>query len=270
MPELPEVETIARDLALVLQGQKVRKARFLNLSIREKGDYRSPDVLEEKRLLGISRRGKNLIFHFSENLAMVCHFKMTGRMVLDSGHNFDKKHLHFFVEFERSRLDYFDVRKFGRISILKEENIQNHPRLKKMGPEPFSINSEQFARIVKKRHKAIKLVLLDQEVVCGLGNIYADESLFDAGIRPTLRPDRISVTRLKHLHVSIKKVLRKAIKKRGSSVDDYIDGFGRTGRFQNMLNVYGRGGETCKECQAPIKRIILGRRSTHLCPRCQK
>ena len=270
MPELPEVETIARDLAFALEGQKVREMRLLDPVIREKGDYQSPNILERKRLLGIERRGKNLIFHFSGNIAMVCHLMMTGRMILDSEHGLKKRYLRFFIEFERSRLDYFDVRKFGRISFLKEENVKNHPRLKKLGREPFSINSEQFARIVKKRSKAIKLILLDQEIICGLGNIYADESLFDAGIRPTLRPDRISVSRLKHLHKSIKKILKKAIRKRGSSVDDYIDGFGRAGRFQNMLSVYGRTGKACKKCQTLIKRMVLGGRSTHFCPKCQK
>lgn len=270
MPELPEVETIARDLSFALKGQKVKQAKFLNLAIRENGDYRSAKVLEGKRLVRITRRGKNLIFYFSENLAMVCHLKMTGRMVLKTDQTFDKKHLHFYIEFERSRLNYFDVRKFGRISIFKEENIKNHPRLKKLGPEPFSVSPEQFTAIVKNRNKAIKLVLLDQEVICGLGNVYADESLFDAGIKPIRRPGRISVTRLKRLHESIVKVLKNAIKKRGSSVDDYIDGFGRAGEFQNMLNVYGKAGEACKECHTPIKRITLGGRSTHFCPRCQR
>lgn len=270
MPELPEVETIARDLSFVLRGQKVKQAKFLNLAIREDGDYRSAKILKGRYLMRITRRGKNLIFHFSGKLAMICHLKMTGRMVLKTNQTFDKKHLHFYIEFERSRLDYFDVRKFGRISIFKEENIKNHPRLKRLGPEPFSISSEHFAGIVKKRNKAIKLILLDQEIVCGLGNVYADESLFDAGIKPTLWPNRISLPRLKRLHESIVKVLKNAIRKRGSSVDDYIDGFGRAGEFQNMLNVYGKAGEACKECHTPVKRIILGGRSTHFCPECQK
>ena len=269
MPELPEVETIARDLSSVLLGQKVRKAEFLNSSVMENGGYLSANVLENKRLMAIGRRGKNLLFYFSENLAMVIHLKMTGRLILDKLGPDSDKHLHFHIQFENHRLYFYDVRKFGRIGIFEKQALKNHPRLSKLGPEPFAIDASEFARIIKNRNKAVKLILLDQQVVAGIGNIYADESLFDAGIRPDARPPRISVKRLKRLHKSVVKVLKKAISSRGSSVDDYLDGFGKSGQFQKLIKVYGRHGEDCPKCGTLLKRIVLGGRSSHYCPKCQ-
>ena len=269
MPELPEVETIARDLASVLTGQKVIKTEFYNSSIRENCGIDDESTLNGKTLKRVSRRGKNLIFHFSDNLAMICHLKMTGRLLVDSNLSQDKKHLHFLVKFDKSDLSFYDVRKFGRICITTEQRLQEHPRLGKLGPEPFDITPDEFADIIKRRGKAIKTVLLDQQIIAGLGNIYADESLFDAGIRPSVRPKRITRLRLKKLHGSIIMVLDKAIKSRGTSVDDYLDGFGQAGNFQNLIKVYGKTNRDCPNCGAPIKRIVLGGRSTHYCVKCQ-
>jgi len=270
MPELPEVETIARDLASVLVGQKVVKAKFLNTAIRESCFTRKESDLRGKKIRQISRRGKNLIFHFSDNLAIVCHLKMTGRLLVNSDRPEDKKHLHFLMKLNKSDLSFYDVRKFGRICITTESELNQHPRLSKLGPEPFDISPDEFTDIVKRRNKSIKVILLDQQILAGLGNIYADESLFDAGIRPTLKPYRISRNRLKILHESIIKVLNIAIGNRGSSVDDYLDGFGQSGNFQNLIKVYGKTGQSCPNCKTPIKRIILGGRSTHYCTKCQK
>ncbi len=269
MPELPEVETIARDLASALIGRKVIETIFYNSAVRENCGLADESVLNGKTLKRVSRRGKNLIFHFSDNLAMVCHLKMTGRLVVNSNLNQDKKHLHFFIKFDKSDLSFYDVRKFGRICITTEQGLIEHPRLGKLGPEPFDITADEFADMIKRRNKAIKTVLLDQHIIAGLGNIYADESLFDAGIRPSVKPKRITRPRLRKLHGSIIKILNKAIKNRGTSVDDYLDGFGQTGNFQNLIRVYGKTGQACPNCGNPIKRIVLGGRSTHYCTRCQ-
>jgi formamidopyrimidine-DNA glycosylase len=269
MPELPEVETIARDLEGVLTGQSVVEARFIDRSIKEQCNRFKPSRLAGHSLAGISRRGKNLIFHFSDNYAMVCHLKMTGRLIIDANSEYDKKHLHFEMKFNRSHLSFYDVRKFGRICITNEKGLLNHPRLSKLGPEPFEIEPGDFVNRVKSRHKAIKLILMDQGIIAGLGNIYADEALFDAGIRPTLKPYRISRSRLLRLHGSIIKVLHTAIKNRGTSVDDYLDGHGRQGNFQNLIKVYGKTGQPCPNCGHPVKRVVLGGRSTHYCTICQ-
>ena len=270
MPELPEVETIRRDLNSVLVGQKVVEARFLNSAIRESGSYKIANVLKDKRLVRIDRRGKNMIFHFSNDLAMICHLKMTGRLIVGRRDLPDARHLHFFINFEKDRLNFFDVRKFGRICILKKDGLVKHARLGKLGPEPFDVSAEKFVSLTKKRNKAIKLLLLDQEILAGIGNIYADEALYLAGIRPTRRPSKISRQRLEQLLKAIIEVLQQAISNRGTSVDDYLDGYGRTGNFQKLLRVYGKTNENCPRCGSAFKRIILGGRSTHYCPKCQK
>ena len=270
MPELPEVETIARDLDSALKGQKVVMARFNNTAIREGCNLHSPDMLVDKKLDGITRRGKNLIFNFSDDLKMVCHLKMTGRLIVNADDSENKKHLHFEMKFDKSDLSFFDVRKFGRICITSTEKIKEHPRLSKLGPEPFDITPEEFARRIKGRNRAIKTVLLDQQVIAGLGNIYVDESLFDAGIRPTVKPGRISKARLYKLHESIIKVLTIAINNRGTSVDDYLDGHGQKGNFQNLIKVYGKTDQPCVNCGTIYKRVVLGGRSTHYCVKCQK
>jgi formamidopyrimidine-DNA glycosylase len=270
MPELPEVETICRDLRPVLVGQKVKEARFLNAAIREPASYKSANILKGKRLERIDRRGKNIIFRFSDELAMICHLKMTGRLIIEQHDAKRADHLHFFINFEKDNLEFFDIRKFGRICILKKGDVAGHPRLGRLGPEPFEISSAEFITQVKRRNKAIKLVLLDQEVIAGIGNIYADESLFMAGIRPTSKPSRISGKRLERLLKTIIEVLQEAISNRGTSVDDYLDGYGRRGNFQRLLRAYGKTGEQCPNCGSVFKRIVLGGRSTHYCPKCQK
>lgn len=270
MPELPEVETIATDLANALSGQTVLSARFFNTAVRENCSRFAPSALTGKTITGITRRGKNLIFHFTDTMAMVCHLKMTGRLLVDADPSHDRKHLHFEMQLSASHLGFYDIRKFGRICITTESELKNHPRLGKLGPEPFAIKPEDFVNRVKRRNKTIKQILLDQSVIAGLGNIYADESLFDAKIRPTLKPGRISRARLNQLLKSIIKILTCAIKNRGTSVDDYLDGFGNSGNFQNLLKIYGKTNKPCRECNGKIKRIVLGGRSTHYCPKCQK
>jgi formamidopyrimidine-DNA glycosylase len=270
MPELPEVETIACDLKASLVGQVVTDAGFLNTAIREDCNRFDPAMLAGKRLDDVSRRGKNLIFRFESGLAMVCHLKMTGRLIVDSELTDQNKHLHFTMTLDKSRLNFYDVRKFGRICITDEAGLTTHPRLSKLGPEPLTINVDDFIARIKKRNKAIKLILMDQEVIAGIGNIYADESLFAARIRPTARPNRLTKARLIGLRQAIVKVLNIAINNRGTSVDDYLDGHGQKGNFQNLIKVYGKTGQPCPECGGAIKRIVLGGRSTHYCPKCQK
>ncbi len=270
MPELPEVETIVRDLRSALQKRIVRHVEFLNTYIKESGDTPSESSLCGLRLITIERRGKNMIFRFENDLSMVIHLKMTGRLLFNKLPPKEDKHLHFRIEFDNASLYFYDVRKFGRIGIYDSSGLAKHPRLSKLGPEPFAFTPSRFAEMFKKRNKPVKIALMDQEIIAGIGNIYADESLFAAGIRPNLKATKVKSDRLKKLHKSVIKILNKAIDNRGSSVDDYLDGFGNSGKFQNLLKVYGRTGEKCYKCKSTIKRIVLGGRSTHYCPRCQK
>jgi formamidopyrimidine-DNA glycosylase len=270
MPELPEVETIVRDLRSALAGQTVCRAEFLNTYIKESGDKPAISALTQKKLITIERRGKNILFRFESDLSMVVHLKMTGRLLFTKLPSREEKHLHFQIEFDKSNLYFYDVRKFGRIGIYDPAGLEAHSRLSKLGPEPFDLKSTEFIKLFESRNKPIKIALMDQEIIAGIGNIYADESLFNAKIRPDIKASKIKPAQLKILYKSIIKVLNKAIANRGSSVDDYLDGFGNSGKFQNLLKVYGRTGEKCKKCKSTIKRIVLGGRSTHYCPRCQK
>jgi formamidopyrimidine-DNA glycosylase len=270
MPELPEVETIVRDLRTALTGQIVRRAEFFNTYIKESGDTPPVLALNDKKLTTIERRGKNIIFRFQDDLSMVVHLKMTGRLLFNKLPSKEEKHLHFQIEFDKSYLYFYDVRKFGRIGIYDSSGLAKHSRLSKLGPEPFGLKPTEFVKLFESRNKPIKIALMDQEIIAGIGNIYADESLFNAGIRPDIKAAKIKPARLMILYKSVIKVLNKAIDNRGSSVDDYLDGFGNSGKFQNLLKVYGRTGEKCKKCKSTIKRIVLGGRSTHYCPKCQK
>lgn len=270
MPELPEVETIVRDLRSALNGQIVKNAEFLNTYIKESGDDPSESSLCGQRLITIDRRGKNIIFRFENDLSMVVHLKMTGRLLFEKLPSKEEKHLHFRIEFSNANLYFYDVRKFGRIGIYDSVGLARHSRLSKLGPEPFDLTPAQFTELFKARNKPIKIALLDQEIIAGIGNIYADESLFAAGIRPNIKAAKIKSDRLQRLHRAVIKVLNKAIENRGSSVDDYLDGFGNSGKFQNLLKAYGRTGAKCQKCKSTIKRIVLGGRSSHYCPRCQK
>lgn len=270
MPELPEVETIARDLRAALIGQSVVDVFIVNETIVEpERDYDVAQLIG-KRIKHIDRRGKNLLLYFEYGLAIICHLKMTGRLIVDNTEKNHDKHLHFWIQFEKNRLLFYDTRKFGRICFISEKRIGRHARLARLGPEPFDITNTRFAQVVKARHKAIKLTLMDQEVIAGIGNIYADESLFAAGIRPTRKSSTVSRQQLLRLHWHVRQTLQKAIDNRGSSVNDYLDGNGRKGNFQNLIEVYGRTGAACRRCGTTIKRIILGGRSTHYCPHCQR
>ncbi len=269
MPELPEVETIARDLRAVLIGQRVLEVRLLNHAVVEPERGYDISALSGKMIKRIDRRGKNLMLFFESHLAIVCHLGMTGRLIIDHPETSQSKHLHFWIQFEKNRLSFYDVRKFGRICFISEMKIDQHARLAGLGPEPFEISSTRFIQTLKARQKAIKSTLMDQGIVAGIGNIYADESLHAAGIRPTRKASTVTRRELLRLHECVRRTLQKAIDNRGSSVDDYLDGNGRKGNFQKLIKVYGRTGEPCRRCGTAIKRIILGGRSTHYCPRCQ-
>jgi formamidopyrimidine-DNA glycosylase len=191
------------------------------------------------------------------------HLGMTGRLLLggESG-----KHTHAILTFDRGTLLYDDSRQFGCIELSEE-----FPRrVARLGPEPLEIAVEEFVAGLKKRQTAIKSLLLNQTFVRGIGNIYADEALFRAGIHPLAKASRIRADRAHRLHQAIVAVLTEAIAAGGSSISDYVDGQGRKGFFQVSHRVYQRAGEPCVVCGTPIRRVVVAQRSSHFCPRCQK
>ncbi len=278
MPELPEVETIARGLRPRLTGARV-------LAVEVPGPHALPQGVEtfRTRLLGrsitnVTRRGKALLLHFAgEPLTLAVHLRMTGRLFLpDNGELLHDRHTHcrFLLHHDdcpqQQPLVYHDVRKFGTLQALLPAELAAWPFFARLGPEPLEIGPEAFTAIFKNRKGRIKALLLDQTVIAGIGNIYADETLFRAAIRPDAPARDLSRNRLGRLHATLREVLQEAIEACGSSISDYRDAQGHAGAFQNCFRVYGRGGKPCVTCGTALHTMKTAGRTTVFCPMCQR
>jgi formamidopyrimidine-DNA glycosylase len=272
MPELPEVETIAGGLKNTLVGRKIEDVKVVFPGI-VKEDWRNfrRQVVQTK-VIGVRRRGKFILIDLSNSNTILIHLGMTGSCLFLRRSSPPNKHDHLRVTLSRSQkeLRYNDQRKFGRIKSFSTSNQGSISDLRKLGPEPLEISATDFVDLLRKRKGRIKPALLNQQIIAGLGNIYADESLFEAGIHPQQRVDKMSPQKLKRLHQAIQRILKKAIKAGGSSIENYRDVNGEIGSFQLQHRVYGREGLPCKRCRAKIKRIKISQRSSYFCPRCQK
>ncbi len=268
MPELPEVETIVRGLR-----ERVRDLEFADVQVRLKKCLRGSReslarALVGRKVLNVDRRGKNIIFRLSGGLALFIHLGMTGRLRVVPADAPLEKHTHVVFTFRghSHHLRFVDQRQFGKIFW---EAGPGETALARLGPEPLLISPREFADRVRARRREIKPLLLDQEFLAGVGNIYADESLHRAGIHPRSRSHRLRAKTLFRLHQTVQEVLREAIRSRGTSVRSYVDASGSSGGFQNLLRVYGREGEPCTRCGTVIRRERIGGRSSFFCPRCQ-
>lgn len=259
MPELPEVETVVRTLAPLVEGRRIHSAEFLAPRILRGAD--PPDVAGA-RILSVARHGKNIVFTLDRGV-LVVHLGMTGKLLLDAA---PTQYVRALFQLDDALLVYEDVRKFGRIEW--SETLPE--RVAELGPEPLEISFEDFASRLGKRKGHIKPLLLNQRFLRGLGNIYVDEALFRAGIHPNAKAERISRERARRLYDAIRAVLLQAIEHRGSSISDYVDAEGRKGGFQDLHQVYGKEGHPCVKCGAPIHRIVVAQRGTHFCARCQR
>ncbi|MFA6001378.1 MAG: DNA-formamidopyrimidine glycosylase [Thermoleophilia bacterium] len=273
MPELPEVETIRRQLANSVIGHT-----FTNVAVQDPLVTAPAAVKSFKRqLLGrnvieLSRRGKYLRFELDNGFMLVIHLRMTGRLTavnlpIDKDL---KKHLRLLFCFEdETCIAFNDARRFGKAFILKASEAMEY--WKKMGPEPLdrSFNAARLKRILEKRNRPIKSFLLDQHMVAGIGNIYADEALYLARIHPLCPASELSDDEIDLLVRSIKSTLRSAIAHKGSSIDTYRDSEGRKGEFQDTFNVHRREGEPCPACGRTVEKIKVGGRGTYFCPACQ-
>ena len=301
MPELPEVETIARGLAKRVTGDVIESV-WLG---RKKEPLKSPApaiaaALEGSRIANVRRMGKHIVFDLesvgrtpssaNENVARallpangrkvktpagksvrptqnsaqwIVHLGMTGSLRVCEPQTEIAKHTHAILTLASGReLRFVDPRRFGRLSVSAEFDAT--------GIEPLEIDLDDFVALFRGRKTPIKSALLNQNLLRGVGNIYADESLFRAGIRPRRRAASITRDQLASLHAALKEVLQEAIALGGSSVSDYVDADGNEGFFQLQHRVYGREGEPCLVCKTPIKRVVIAGRSSHYCPKCQK
>lgn len=265
MPELPEVETIRRELEETVLGKKI-----IGVKIRQPAVIRSPSPEKFKAgLLGASfkralRKAKVLILELSNHKALVIHLKMTGQLVYPGQGKTSR------VTFRLSDgklLDFYDQRLFAEMKLL--DDWQALPFIKKLGPEPFELTAGEFKDILSAKKTKIKPLLMDQAVLSGIGNLYAAEILFRAKIHPA-RPAKSLLDKEKEtLFVRMQETLREAIRHKGSSVDEYVQLTGEPGGYAAYHKVYGRQGKPCFSCKTPIQRITLGGRGTYFCPRCQ-
>jgi formamidopyrimidine-DNA glycosylase len=270
MPELPEVETVRRGLAPHLENQRIVGARVRDGRLRWPVPTNLDETLRGRTVRVLARRGKYLIFHFDSG-ALICHLGMSGSLRLMDADVIPEKHDHLDLLLEDGRLlRYRDPRRFG--AILWSDDPARHPLLARLGVEPLSadFDGSTLYGYCGGRTTAIKNLLMDARQVVGIGNIYANEALFHAGIDPRLAAGRLSRLRCKLLAEAVKDTLTRAIAAGGSTLRDFVDGQGRPGYFQQSYFVYGRTGEACRRCADPIRHIRQGARSTFFCPRCQR
>jgi formamidopyrimidine-DNA glycosylase len=273
MPELPEVETVARGLREVLPGRRIVSVRL------GKTDFIDDPALLEHDLPGstiarIRRLGKFLLLDLEprgtppEEGSLLIHLGMTGKITVSPPEAPVALHTHVFLRLDDGReLRYNDVRRFGRMALLA--NGAHERVLGDLGLEPLEATEEEFRARIQSRSAHIKALLLDQRVLRGIGNIYADESLWRAKIHPKKLGAKLTDDELRRLRRAVQSILREAIRLRGSSISDYVDLDGGRGRFQQRHRVYQREGKKCFRCGALIRRIIVAGRSSHFCPHCQ-
>jgi formamidopyrimidine-DNA glycosylase len=274
MPELPEVETIARGLARSVSGDVIESIWLGNKPEPLKSPAREiAAALEHSRIATVRRMGKHIVFDLEQHSVRptpaslqaqwIVHLGMTGRLQVCEPQAEVLKHTHAILKLASGReLRFVDPRRFGRLSVAQNFDAG--------GIEPLEADLDRFLALFRRRKTPIKSALLNQKLLRGVGNIYADESLFRAGIRPRRRASTITRDQLATLLAAVKEVLREAIALGGSSISDYVDADGEEGFFQLQHRVYGREGEACLVCKKPIKRIVIAGRSSHYCPKCQK
>ena len=299
MPELPEVQTIVDDL-----NKKVAGRRIIDVWSDWKKTVKKPSfdkfkkLIKGKKILKVLRQAKNILIYLSENHILLIHLKMTGHLlvgkwriekskvrslcqkdlvipiepkeVVEDPYN---KYIHLIFYLDNGQmLGFSDLRKFGKMILGTQEQIYNLAEIKKLGPEPLdpSFKVDKFVSLISSKKGKIKQILIDPAVIAGIGNIYSDEILWLAEINPFSPADKLTDKELKSLWRAMHVILKKALKLRGTSVSDYRDTAGKKGKYAEELLVYQREGEKCLRCGALIKRIKIGGRSAHYCPKCQK
>lgn len=290
MPELPEVETIRRGLERKILNKKIITVKALDNKVVKNKDF--ANILLGQKIIKIERRGKLLAFLLSNHEYLFTHLKMTGQLIYSSvipvqagihsivagGHSLNSsadwgnKYTRAIIAFsDKSELWFNDLRRFGYMKIVSEKEKEKVWE-KDFGIEPLTPNFtwDNFRKLFLKRKTNIKALLMNQKLIAGLGNIYVDEACFCAGILPERKITTIKPEEIKKLFICIPRILKVAIKNRGTTFSSFVDGEGKKGSHVKFLNVYGRAGEKCKKCGTLIKKIKHAGRGTHFCPKCQK
>jgi len=263
MPELPEVETVVRDLRPILVGAFLKDVSPAVENLKEALDV---------AVVAVSRRGKFINISFDNGQVMTIHLRMTGRLIVQDHNDPELKYERTRIDFDQCSLRFCDLRRFGKIWINDLKNFEEKTGIFKLGVEPLDgeFSVVKFAQLLSKRRGPIKKWLLDQTLVAGIGNIYADEACFYAKIRPDAMVEDLSAEDLERLHEAVVRALEQGIRNRGTSVSDYADAYGKSGKNQELLYVYGRGGKPCMECEQALVKVKLVGRGTVYCESCQK
>ncbi|ENV64901.1 formamidopyrimidine-DNA glycosylase [Acinetobacter junii NIPH 182] len=266
MPELPEVETTKTSLLPLLE-QRVQSIQVYNSSLR----WPIPDDLNKligQRLMALKRRSKYILAEFERD-QMLWHLGMSGSFRLCEANEELRKHDHLVIDFEDQQLRYHDPRRFGCILWLDQNNQEK--LIDTLGPEPLSdaFNAVYLFEKLSKKNVGIKIALMDNHNVVGVGNIYATESLFNVGIHPAQPASTLSLVQIESLVIEVKRILKHAIELGGSTLRDYTNAMGENGYFQQTLLAYGRAGEMCVNCETTLENLKLGQRASVFCPQCQ-
>lgn len=270
MPELPEVETTLRGIAPYVDGHTLERVVIRNASLRWPVPVDEMAALQGSKVLKLSRRAKYILIHFEQAVLML-HLGMSGSLrVVDASYP-AAKHDHIDLVFGTRAIRFNDPRRFG-CCLVMQAPIESHKLIENLGPEPLGDGFDGDYLFKRSRGKkvAVKNFIMDGQVVVGVGNIYASESLYAAGIRPTVAAQRVSRARYQQLAEEIKRVLAKAIEAGGTTLNDFTQADGKPGYFRHELQVYGRAGEPCHQCGDEIQSKVIGQRNTFYCRRCQK
>jgi formamidopyrimidine-DNA glycosylase len=272
MPELPEVETVSQGLQRRALGRRIQAVEVRHPGVIVGSPEQFAAELKGRAIVSVQRKGKALALELSaENQPpryLLVRLGMTGQFTVSARQTPLEPHTHVLLALgEREELRFRDVRRFGRLRCCTRDEAE--AAFERLGPDAQRVTEEQFLNAMRARRGAIKSWLMNQQLLAGLGNIYADESLFVARIHPLAQPGRISLRKARRLFRAVRKVLERAVKLQGTSFRDYVDIEGRPGNYEPNLRVYQRTGEPCRRCGWPVRRLVVAGRSSHFCPRCQ-
>lgn len=267
MPELPEVEVVRRQLERVWVGRRIENVWAAKPSYFFVTSPRTLVAnLTGKRTVALVRHGKYILAELDDSSRLLCHLGMTGQMTTRAIEHDSHVHLTLGLSGQKT-VSFRDVRKFGKVEWIAPGH--SSPRLDKLGPDALDATRAQLEDGFRARRVAVKSALLDQKVLAGVGNIYADEALFAARISPLRPASSLSADELTRLARQVRRILKTSVERGGSTINDYIQPDGELGGYQNWHRVYGKTGEPCPRCKAPLVRVVVGGRSSHFCPKCQ-
>jgi len=273
MPELPEVETVVRGLRSQILKKTVKDVFISDKKLRIPYPKNLVKEIKGRQINDISRRSKYILMQMSNGKILVLHLGMSGRILYKERKAETQKHDHFIIEFsDKTEIIFNDPRRFGLITLVNTEEMETHKLFKDLGAEPLEkeFDGKYLQKVFKGKAQSVKQALMDSRNLVGVGNIYASEALFRAGINPKKEAGKINLKSLEKLAKDVQIVLRAAIKSGGSTLRDYVRSDGDVGYFQHSFKVYGRKNEPCFNCETPLIKIVQQGRSTFYCPSCQK